>query len=176
MLEKQEEQVLDPYSMFMFAMKSPVTRRKYTGRLVRFLDFIGLAQGTIEQRCKNFTEKAGNDSKWPLNNIIRFLQSQKQKVEQNEITAATLNNYVKSIKLFCEVTEIPISWKNILRGLLKARRYADDRALSVNEDVNQFGKIVVGFYVTLFASGIRCTGTISGYFTVYCVGDTHLPC
>jgi hypothetical protein len=49
-------------------------------------------------------------------------------VEQKEITAATFNNYVKSIKLFCEVAEIPISWKNIVRGLLNARRYADDRA------------------------------------------------
>jgi len=80
--EKQEEQEgLDPYSMFIFAMKSPVTRRKYTGRFVRFLDFIGLAQGTTEQRCKSFTEMAEKDSKWALNNIIRFLQTQKQKVE-----------------------------------------------------------------------------------------------
>jgi hypothetical protein len=115
-LEKQEEhEGLDPYSMFIFAMKSQVTRRKYIGRFARFLDFIGLSQGTIEQRCKSFTEKAESESKWALNNIIRFLQSQKQRVEQKEITAATLNNYVKSIKLFCEVTEIAISWKNIVR-------------------------------------------------------------
>ena len=80
MLGKREEQEgLDPYSMLIFAMKSPVTRRKYTGRFARFLDFIGLAQGTIEQRCKNFTEKAGNDSKWALNNIIRFLQLKNKK-------------------------------------------------------------------------------------------------
>lgn len=29
--------------MFIFAMKSPVTRRKYTGRFVRFLNFTGLS-------------------------------------------------------------------------------------------------------------------------------------
>jgi integrase len=130
---QQQEEGLDPYSIFVFAMKSQVTRRKYTGRFIKLLDFIGIPQGTIENRCKSFTDKAQKDSKWALNNIIRFLQAQRQKVEQKEITAATLNNYVKSIKLFCEVVEIPISWKNIVRGLPKARRYADDRAPTLEE-------------------------------------------
>jgi hypothetical protein len=156
--KREEQEGLDPYSMFIFAMKSPVTRRKYTGRFARFLDFIGLAQGTIEQRCKNFTEKAGDDSKWALNNIIRFLQAQKQKVEQKEITAATLNNYVKSIKLFCEVTEIPISWKNIVRGLPKARRYADDRAPTAEEirrTMEYPDRRIKAIVCTMASSGIR---------------------
>jgi len=42
-----------------------------------------------------------------VNNIVRFLQTQKQRVESREITGATLNNYVKTLKLFCEVTDIP---------------------------------------------------------------------
>lgn len=81
--------------------------KKYTERLIRLLDFIGLRQGTTSERCKVFVNKATNDNKWVVNNIVRFLQTQKQRVESREITGATLNNYVKTLKLFCEVTDIP---------------------------------------------------------------------
>jgi hypothetical protein len=39
---------------------------------------------------------------WAFNVIIRFLQYQKERVEKEEITGATLRNFVKAIKLFCE--------------------------------------------------------------------------
>jgi hypothetical protein len=112
----EEVETLDPYSMFIFAMNSCATQKKYTGRLIRLLDFIGLRQGTTSERCKVFVNKATNDNKWVVNNIVRFLQTQKQRVESREITGATLNNYVKTLKLFCEVTDIPIQWKKIARG------------------------------------------------------------
>jgi hypothetical protein len=54
-------------------------------------------------------------------------------VEREEITAATLYNFVKAIKLFCEMSDIPISWKRITRGLPKVRRFADDRAPTLEE-------------------------------------------
>ena len=37
----------------------------------------------------------------------------KRRVEKTEITGGTLSNFVKTIKLFCEMTEIPIHWKKI---------------------------------------------------------------
>ena len=39
---------------------------------------------------------------WAFKVIIRFLQYQKERVEKEEITGATLRNFVKAIKLFCE--------------------------------------------------------------------------
>jgi integrase len=54
-------------------------------------------------------------------------------VENKEITAATLRNYVKSIKLFCEMSDIPLPWKKITRGFPKSRRYANDRAPTLHE-------------------------------------------
>ena len=33
------------------------------------------------------------------------------RVEKEEITGATLRNFVKTIKLFCEMSDIPIQWK-----------------------------------------------------------------
>ena len=57
----------------------------------------------------------------------------KERIENKEITAATLHNSVKVIKLFCEMNEIGLPWKRITRGLPKARRYADDRAPTLEE-------------------------------------------
>jgi hypothetical protein len=52
----------------------------------------------------------------------------KERVQKNEIAAATALNYVKTIKLFCEMNDILLPWKRITKGLPKGRRYADDRA------------------------------------------------
>lgn len=54
-------------------------------------------------------------------------------MEREEITGATLRNFVKAIKLFGEMSDIPIAWKKISRGLPRTRRYADDRAPSIEE-------------------------------------------
>jgi hypothetical protein len=54
-------------------------------------------------------------------------------MEAKEITAATVRNYVKPIKLFCEMNDILIPWKKITRGLPRGRRYADDRAPTLEE-------------------------------------------
>ena len=74
-----------------------------------------------------------NDSSQAFRNILKFLQSQKERVERKEITASTLRNYVKTIKMFCDVTDITIQWKKITRGLPKGKRYADDRAPTLEE-------------------------------------------
>ncbi|MBV9176192.1 MAG: hypothetical protein JO297_04065 [Nitrososphaeraceae archaeon] len=70
--EQQQEEALDPYSMFVFAMKSQVTRRKYTGRFIKLLDFIGIPQGTIENRCK----KIGSVSRFRQDPLHRLIGSQ----------------------------------------------------------------------------------------------------
>ena len=85
--------------MFVFAMNAPQTREKYTTRLKRFFDFIDLPGSTMEERCNKFAEKGKADSRWVLSNILQFLHAQKVRVEQKEITGATLSNYVKTIKL-----------------------------------------------------------------------------
>jgi hypothetical protein len=51
---------------------------------------------------------------------FRFLQIYKDRVEKKEISG----NYVKTIKLFCEMNEILIPWKKITRGLPRGRKFA----------------------------------------------------
>lgn len=59
--------------------------------------------------------------------IIQFLQYQKSRVSNKEITDLTLRNYVKVLKLFCEMNDLLVPWKKLTRGLPKSRNYADDR-------------------------------------------------
>jgi len=54
-------------------------------------------------------------------------------VDKKEITGATVGNCVKSIKLFCEMADIPIPWKKTTRGLPKGKKYADDRIPTIEE-------------------------------------------
>jgi integrase len=65
--------------------------------------------------------------------LFDFFKLIKSRVEQKEITDATVRNYVKTIKLFCEMNDILLPWKRITRGLPKSRRYADDRAPIIEE-------------------------------------------
>jgi S-adenosylmethionine:diacylglycerol 3-amino-3-carboxypropyl transferase len=58
---------------------------------------------SIEERCKLFVRWAGSENGWLLNVIFKFLQYQKSRVSHNEITGSTLRNYVKVLKLFCEM-------------------------------------------------------------------------
>jgi replicative superfamily II helicase len=112
----------DPYSMFVFAMNAEQTREKYTARLKRFFDYVKIHGNNIEEQCKAIVQMERsidkNDNKWLLNNVLRFLQAYKERVERKEITGATLRNYVKAIKLFCEMNDILIPWKTQLYILL----------------------------------------------------------
>jgi hypothetical protein len=130
--EKLQETSMDPWSMFLYGMKAPMTRKKYRGRLVKFFDFIEL-QGLIEERAKAFAERGRKDPDWLFTSLLRFAQSLKERIEKGELSPATLRNYFKAIKLFCEMNDIAITWKKITRGLPKARRFADDRAPTLDE-------------------------------------------
>jgi integrase len=156
----------DPYSMFIFAMNAPQTREKYTTRLKRFFDYMELPDDNnnattntpIEERCKYFVEKAKNDQKWLLNNVLKFLLVQKDRVEKKEITGATVRNYVKTIKLFCEMSDLLLPWKKITRGLPKGRKYADDRAPTIEEIrriIEYPDRRIKAIVYTMTSSGIR---------------------
>jgi hypothetical protein len=130
---KKDQVVEDPYSMFVYAIKSPLTRKKYEGQMAKFFDFIEIGGETLKSHCAAFEMKSKTSQKWASLAIISFLQNQKLRVECNEISGATLRNYVKAIKLFCEMCEIHVPWKKIMRGLPRSRNYANDRAPTIAE-------------------------------------------
>ena len=81
-----------------------------------------------EEKSKNFLIKSINEgNQWVFNNILKFMQFQLERVNKKEITGSTIVNYLKSIKLYCEMADISINWKKISRGLPKGKNYSDDR-------------------------------------------------
>ncbi len=124
----------DLWSLYLYALKSPVTREKYQKRLERFFDFLGLEGSTVEEKSKVFMETTRKDgNQWVFNSLLSFMQFNLARVDRKEITGATVRNYLKSIKLFCEMADIPITWKKITRGLPRGRDYADDRVPTIDE-------------------------------------------
>ena len=112
----------------------------------------------MDKRCNTFAYRGRNDSNWAFSNILKFLHSQKERVEKKEITASTLRNYVKTIKMFCEVTDIIIQWKKITRGIPRGKRYADDRAPTIEEIhkiIEYPDRRIKPIVYTMASSGIR---------------------
>lgn len=157
--ERQEEEFTNPYSMFVYAITSPYTKESYFGRLRRFFDFINFFKGeTMDKRCNLFAHRGRNDPNWAFTNILKFMHFQKERVEKKEIAASTLRNYFKTIKMFCEVTEIIIQWKKITRGLPRGKRYADDRAPTLDEIykiIEYPDRRIKPIVYTMASSGIR---------------------
>lgn len=89
---------------------------------------------------------------------MKYLQVHKDRVERKEITGSTLRNYIKSIKLFCEQMDITIPWNKITRGIPKGRKYANDRAPTIEEIRRMLDypdRRIKPIIYTMASSGIR---------------------
>ena len=49
---EEERSELDPWSLYIYAMKAPMTRDRYKTRLAKFLDFIEIDDGNISLEDK----------------------------------------------------------------------------------------------------------------------------
>jgi hypothetical protein len=149
------------YSLFVLAIRSPQTKQKYLQRLGYFLDFAQVAiekDTLIEERCNKLAELAKNDYRWLVNCILNYLQLLKTRVESKEIKASTLRNNIKPIKLFCEQMDIDIPWKKLTRGMPKERKYASDRAPTLEEitKISEYpDRRIKPIIYTMVSSGMR---------------------
>ena len=143
-----EESSTDAYSMFLFAMMSPKTREKCTGRLRMFFDFISIPTGSMAERPEAFCDKAKYYNGWGFSSIVKYLQMQKERVERKEISAGTMKNYFQAIKLFCDIS----------RGIPRSRKFADDRTPTIEEiqKITDYpDRIIKAIVCTMVFSGIR---------------------
>jgi hypothetical protein len=107
---------------------------KYQKRLEKFFDSLNIQGTTVEEKSKVFVNLAKKEgSVWVFNNILKFMQFQLDRVNRKEITGSTIRNYLKSIKLFCEMADFTIAWKKISRGLPRTKNYSDDRIPTIEE-------------------------------------------
>jgi hypothetical protein len=102
-----ENQLMDPSSTnanFLCALKADETKKQYPHRLDKFLSFIGLG-GDFPEKCANLLDLSKN-AELLQSQLMRFLNSQKERIKDNDISEGTLSNYIKGIKLFCTMNYI----------------------------------------------------------------------
>jgi hypothetical protein len=144
--------------LYLYAMKSPVTRDKYQRRLSTFFEHAKIQGASLQEKALTFTERAATEPSWAFNTILRFLEVQNARVNRREISGATVRNYVKAIKLFCEMADMPITWKKLTRGLPRVKNYCHDRIPSV-EEIRKLmeypDRRIKAIVCTMASSGIR---------------------
>ena len=90
-----ERRGLDPWTLYLYAMKSPATKEKYLMRLGKFLDFLNIQDnGKLEDKATIFAEKGRNNNICAFNSILRFIQFLKERVDRKEITAGTIRKAI----------------------------------------------------------------------------------
>jgi hypothetical protein len=79
--QQGQEMEYNVYSLYVYAIRSPVTRDIYLRRLRIFFHVQLLAMNeTMETCCNLFAEKSRMTSKWTFIKILEFLQFQKERV------------------------------------------------------------------------------------------------
>jgi integrase len=122
------EQIANPVSQFLYALKAPETKRQWPKRLKIVFNFLGL-HGDLDEQAKQFMNLCKEEGMTTTQNrLIEFITYQVQRSQKGEISLATIPNYLKAIKLFCEMNDIQVSWKKISRGVPRGRQAANDRA------------------------------------------------
>jgi len=148
----------NPMDQFLYALRSPHSQDRYSRLLAYFFDFLGL-QGKTDIQAKLFLDEAKkNGSDWTTSQLMRYLMFQKSRADKKEITAATIKNYYKPVKLFLEMNNIELSWKKISRGIPRGRRYAVDRAPTLEEIhkiINHPDRRIRGIIFTMCSSAMR---------------------
>jgi hypothetical protein len=79
------------YSLFIYAVRSQITRDYYLRRLRIFLNYINLLPGgKMQEWCNLFAISGIKDPNWAFSSIVKFLQFQKERVEREELSGAQL--------------------------------------------------------------------------------------
>ena len=99
---KLAESELDAWTLFLNAMRSPMTRNRYQTRVSKFFDYAGIPGKTLQQKARNFANEGKNNNNWALSKILKFVYFQRERAERKEISGGTVRNYTKISNYFAQ--------------------------------------------------------------------------
>jgi integrase len=135
--EMIKEEDDNPLSLFLSMLNAPESKRQYPKRLQVFFNYLGL-EGDIDIQSKSFIKKFKNDNdnnRTLQKHLIRFGGYQKERVNNKELSASTVPNFFKAIKLFTQANNLDnkVNWKLVSKSYPKGLQAADDRAPTLEE-------------------------------------------
>ena len=116
----------ESFELFTAAIISPATTDPYERKLLGFLKRVNLTPDEFAQFAKESPSAAEKK-------ILSLLSQDRLKIERGEITAGTVNNWLKTVRLFLEMNDVIPNWKKIKRMLPTIRRYALDKVPTLEE-------------------------------------------
>jgi integrase len=167
-----EEGKDDALASFRYAIPAKGTEKDSITRLGYFFNFLDIpaADGDdnndddnnllLNKQASNFLAQiaANPNPKYGHDCLFKYSRHLKGRFDRKELKSGTLRNYLFAPKLFYEVNEIKIDWRQIKRGLPAANYIAHDRAIT-SEEIRKLiaypdrrVKIIV---LIIISSGIR---------------------
>ncbi len=157
----------DPYQLFLDSIKNKETARRYKNLLYTFLklipnqiyqEILGESPEDREREtlAKFFVEIARKDSDVASNIIAAYIKEDKKRIASGEISAQTLPNHIKPIKVLLDSNRVAVHWKSLTKLYPRIKRGSNDRGytreeiqrmLEVSKDITD--KVII----LMFSSG-----------------------
>ena len=126
----------------MDGIRDPEAKRRYKGSLRMFLEEIPDSiyheilgekpDSTIQSKAEFFVNFCKKSSKMGHNIIAEYIKMKNTLVESGEISANTIPNYIKSIKVLLDQNGVALIWNSLYKKFPRETK-SDDRAYTRKE-------------------------------------------
>jgi len=134
----------EPYQLFLDAIRSPSTERRYQNLLFTFLKLVpnqlyvdNLEKSPNSRDAKTlasfFVNLARKDPDLVSDVIAAFIKEDKKRVEKGEISSQTLPNHIKPIKVLLDANRVAIHWKSLNKLMPRRESISRDRSYTREE-------------------------------------------